>query len=273
MALIRLEDITKTYHMGEIEVPVLRGVSLEIKEGEMVALMGSSGSGKTTLMNLLGCLDRPSSGRYWFQDEEISDYSADKRAHLRNRKIGFVFQSFNLLPRTSAIDQVVMPLTYSPVKIHDREGNQRGCELLEKVGLAERLHHEPSQMSGGQQQRVAIARSLINKPQLLLADEPTGNLDSQTSEEILHMFQELNAMGLTIIIVTHDDGVARHAQRIIHMRDGRVESAEAVRPSHGTLGAAISRHSSPADGNGNGQHASSPFSADPAPALRLGATT
>ncbi len=195
MALIRLEDITKTYHMGEIEVPVLRGVSLEIKEGEMVALMGSSGSGKTTLMNLLGCLDRPSSGRYWFQDEEISDYSADKRAHLRNRKIGFVFQSFNLLPRTSAIDQVIMPLTYSPVKIHDREGNLRGCGLLERVGLADRMHHEPSQMSGGQQQRVAIARSLINRPPLLLADEPTGNLDSRTSEEILRMFQDSELLG------------------------------------------------------------------------------
>jgi macrolide transport system ATP-binding/permease protein len=223
MALIRLEDITKTYYMGEIEVPVLRGVSLEIKEGEMVALMGSSGSGKTTLMNLLGCLDRPSSGRYWFQDEEISDYSADKRAHLRNRKIGFVFQSFNLLPRTSAIDQVIMPLTYSPVKIHDREGNSRGCGLLEKVGLADRMHHEPSQMSGGQQQRVAIARSLINRPPLLLADEPTGNLDSRTSEEILRMFQDLNSSGITIIIVTHDLSVAQHAQRIIRIRDGRIE--------------------------------------------------
>src|SRR5580700_1372566 len=195
-ALIRLEEITKTYHMGEIEVPVLRGVSIEIKAGEMVALMGSSGSGKTTLMNLLGCLDRPSSGRYWFQDEEISQYTADQRANLRNRKIGFVFQSFNLLPRTSAIDQVIMPLTYSPVKIHDREGNRRGCELLEKVGLAQRLHHEPSQMSGGQQQRVAIARSLINRPPLLLADEPTGNLDSRTSEEILKMFQDLNSSGI-----------------------------------------------------------------------------
>jgi macrolide transport system ATP-binding/permease protein len=223
MALIRLEEITKTYHMGEIEVPVLRGVSLEIKQGEMVALMGTSGSGKTTLMNLLGCLDRPSSGKYWFQGEEISEYSADKRAHLRNRKIGFVFQSFNLLPRTSALDQVVMPLTYSPTKIHDREGARRGRNLLEKVGLADRLHHEPSQMSGGQQQRVAIARSLVNHPPLLLADEPTGNLDSRTSEEILQMFQGLNASGITIIIVTHDLSVAQHAQRIIRIRDGRIE--------------------------------------------------
>jgi macrolide transport system ATP-binding/permease protein len=223
MSLIRLEEITKTYHMGEIEVPVLRGVSIEIKAGEMVALMGSSGSGKTTLMNLLGCLDRPSSGRYWFQDQEISQYTADQRANLRNRKIGFVFQSFNLLPRTSAIDQVIMPLTYSPVKIHDREGDRRGRNLLEKVGLADRLHHEPSQMSGGQQQRVAIARSLINRPPLLLADEPTGNLDSRTSEEILKMFQDLNSSGITIILVTHDLTVAQHAQRIIRIRDGRIE--------------------------------------------------
>jgi macrolide transport system ATP-binding/permease protein len=238
MALIRLEDITKTYYMGEIEVPVLRGVSLEIQEGEMVALMGSSGSGKTTLMNLLGCLDRPSSGRYWFQDEEISQYTTDQRANLRNRKIGFVFQSFNLLPRTSALDQVIMPLTYSPVKIHDREGDRRGRDLLEKVGLAERLHHEPSQMSGGQQQRVAIARSLINRPPLLLADEPTGNLDSRTSEEILRMFQGLNSSGITIIIVTHDLSVAQHAQRIIRIRDGRIEDdgTAATGNGHGATG-------------------------------------
>jgi ABC-type lipoprotein export system ATPase subunit/ABC-type antimicrobial peptide transport system permease subunit len=227
MALIRLEDITKTYHLGEIDVPVLRGVSLEIQEGEMVALMGASGSGKTTLMNLLGCLDHPTSGRYWIQDEEISQYDADQRANLRNRKIGFVFQSFNLLPRTTAIDQVIMPLTYSPHKIHDREELERGTGLLESVGLAERLHHEPSQMSGGQQQRVAIARALVNRPQLLLADEPTGNLDSRTSEEILRMFQELNAAGLTIIIVTHDGNVAAHASRIIHMRDGKIEGDDA----------------------------------------------
>ena len=228
MALIRLEDITKTYYLGEIDVPVLRGVSLEIAEGEMVALMGVSGSGKTTLMNLLGCLDHPTSGRYWFEGEEISQYNADKRANLRNRKIGFVFQSFNLLPRTNAFDQVIMPLTYSPHKIHEREENERGTGLLESVGLADRMHHEPSQMSGGQQQRVAIARALVNRPQLLLADEPTGNLDSRTSEEILRMFQELNAAGLTIIIVTHDANVAAHATRIIHMRDGRIEGDDGV---------------------------------------------
>jgi macrolide transport system ATP-binding/permease protein len=270
MELIRLEEITKTYHLGEIDVPVLRGVSLEIHQGEMVALMGVSGSGKTTLMNLLGCLDHPTSGRYWFDGEEISQYNADLRANLRNRKIGFVFQSFNLLPRTNALDQVTMPLTYSGRRVSDREGHSRGIELLEGVGLADRMHHEPSQMSGGQQQRVAIARALVNQPQLLLADEPTGNLDSRTSEEILHMFQELNAKGLTIIIVTHDAGVARHAQRIIHMRDGKIESAEAVRPGHGPGGihrpgaVTIREHAvSLAGGNGNGQHASSPFPANP----------
>ncbi len=228
MPLIRLEDITKTYHLGEIDVPVLRGVSLEIQQGEMVALMGASGSGKTTLMNLLGCLDHPTSGRYWFETEEVSQYSADQRANLRNRKIGFVFQSFNLLPRTNALDQVIMPLTYSAHKIHDREELDRGTGLLESVGLADRMHHEPSQMSGGQQQRVAIARALVNRPQLLLADEPTGNLDSRTSEEILRMFQELNAAGLTIIIVTHDANVAAHATRIIHMRDGRIQGDDGV---------------------------------------------
>jgi ABC-type lipoprotein export system ATPase subunit/ABC-type antimicrobial peptide transport system permease subunit len=252
MSLIRLEDITKTYHLGEIDVPVLRGVSLEIKQGEMVALMGASGSGKTTLMNLLGCLDHPTSGRYWFDNEEISGYSADKRAHLRNRKIGFVFQSFNLLPRTNALDQVVMPLTYSLRKIHDREEFERGSSLLESVGLADRMHHEPSQMSGGQQQRVAIARSLVNRPQLLLADEPTGNLDSRTSEEILRMFQELNAAGLTIIIVTHDANVAAHASRIIHMRDGKIEGDNGAVPagSGGAHGRAPSSHALNPGSNG-----------------------
>ncbi len=252
MSLIRLEDITKTYHLGEIDVPVLRGVSLEIKQGEMVALMGASGSGKTTLMNLLGCLDHPTSGRYWFDNEEISGYSADKRANLRNRKIGFVFQSFNLLPRTNALDQVVMPLTYSVRKIHDREEFERGSSLLESVGLADRMHHEPSQMSGGQQQRVAIARSLVNRPQLLLADEPTGNLDSRTSEEILRMFQELNAAGLTIIIVTHDANVAAHASRIIHMRDGKIEGDNGGVPAGtgGAHGRAPSSHAPNPGSNG-----------------------
>jgi ABC-type lipoprotein export system ATPase subunit len=206
-------------------IPVLRGVSLEIERGELVALMGASGSGKTTLMNILGCLDRPTDGQYWLDGEEISRLSADRRADIRNRKIGFVFQSFNLLARTSALDNVLMPLTYSRAQLSDRQAYDKARSWLEAVGLKERLDHEPSQLSGGQQQRVAIARSLINDPPVLLADEPTGNLDSKTSVEILRMFQHLNAeRGITIILVTHDAGVASYAQRSIRMRDGLIES-------------------------------------------------
>jgi ABC-type lipoprotein export system ATPase subunit len=225
MALIELEDIRKTYHLGELDVPVLKGVSLTIARGEMVALMGASGSGKTTLMNLLGCLDRPTSGRYVLDGEEVSRLSADGRALVRNKKIGFVFQNFNLLPRTSALDNVMMPLSYTAQDLSDREARRRARAMLERVGLADRLDHEPSQLSGGQQQRVAIARALVNHPPLLLADEPTGNLDSHTSEEILRMFQQLNdEEGITIILVTHDAGVAGHARRAIRMRDGLIES-------------------------------------------------
>jgi len=219
MNLIELKDIYKTYFLGEIQVPVLKGVSLEVAHGEMVALMGVSGSGKSTLMNILGCLDRPTSGQYWLDGQEVSDYSANQRAALRNSKIGFVFQSFNLLARTSAVENVMMPLSYGNVP--DREARKRALELLDKVGLADRAHHHPSQLSGGQQQRVAIARSLINHPPLLFADEPTGNLDSRTSEEVLEMFQQLNSRdGITIILVTHDAGVARHARRSIRIHDG-----------------------------------------------------
>jgi ABC-type lipoprotein export system ATPase subunit len=222
--LIRLEDIYKTYHLGEIDVPVLKGVSLTIARGEMVALMGTSGSGKTTLMNILGCLDRPTSGRYWLEGEEVSRLSADQRAMIRNRKIGFVFQSFNLLARTSALDNVIMPLAYTARSLSGREARQRGTALLERVGLGHRLDHEPSQLSGGQQQRVAIARALVNHPPLLFADEPTGNLDSRTSKEILEMFQKLCAEeGITVVLVTHDAGVASYAQRAIRMRDGLIE--------------------------------------------------
>ena len=188
MDLIKLEDLRKTYHLGEIDVPVLKGITLSIGRGEMVALMGVSGSGKTTLMNILGCLDRPSSGRYWLDGEEVSQLSSDQRAMVRNKKIGFVFQSFNLLARTSALENVMMPLAYTAVGLSRREGRKRAEALLDRVGLGDRGHHEPSQLSGGQQQRVAIARALVNHPPLVFADEPTGNLDSKTSREILSMF-------------------------------------------------------------------------------------
>jgi putative ABC transport system ATP-binding protein len=223
MDLIELRDIHKTYHVGELDLPVLKGISLGIARGEMVALMGASGSGKSTLMNILGCLDRPTSGRYLLDGGEVSRLSAAERAVLRMQKIGFIFQSFNLLPRTTALENVMMPLTYSLEDLSERQMRRRAAELLEKVGLADRMHHHSSQLSGGQQQRVAIARSLINRPPLLLADEPTGNLDSVTSEETLCMFQELNrADGLSVILVTHDPGVARHASRIIRIRDGLI---------------------------------------------------
>jgi ABC-type lipoprotein export system ATPase subunit len=223
--LIKLQDIYKSYHLGEVDVPVLKGVSLTVAQREMVALMGVSGSGKTTLMNILGCLDRPSAGQYWLEGREISGLSTDERARLRNQKIGFVFQNFNLLARTSALDNVLMPLSYAPAGVPDREARDRCVALLDRVGLGDRLEHESSQLSGGEQQRVAIARALVNQPALLFADEPTGNLDSRTSVEILRMFQQLNAEeGLTIILVTHDAGVAHHAQRIIHIRDGVIEN-------------------------------------------------
>ncbi len=224
--LIRLEDIHKTYHLGEVDVPVLHGVSLLIRRGEMVALMGASGSGKTTLMNILGCLDRPSSGKYWLDGQEMSRLSPNQRALVRTGKIGFVFQNFNLLPRTTALQNVLMPLDYAPRPPTAAQGRQRAQALLDRVGLADRLLHEPSQMSGGQQQRVAIARALINRPMLVLADEPTGNLDSYTSVDILRMFQELNAEGITVVLVTHDPNVAAYADRVIRIRDGRIESDE-----------------------------------------------
>lgn len=226
MELIRLEDIHKTYHLGEVDVPVLRGVSLSIQRGEMVALMGASGSGKTTLMNILGCLDHPSSGKYWLDGEEMSGLTSDQRALVRTEKLGFVFQSFNLLPRTSAINNVAMPLDYARRRVHTADSRKLAESLLRRVGLAERMDHEPSQMSGGQQQRVAIGRALVNAPALVLADEPTGNLDSHTSIEILRMFQQLNAEGITVVLVTHDPSVAAYAHRTIHITDGLVEGDE-----------------------------------------------
>jgi len=242
MKFIELDDIRKSYHLGEMDVPVLKGVSLEIERGEMVALMGASGSGKTTLMNLLGCLDRPTSGKYWLDGEEVSQLSADGRAMVRNRKIGFVFQSFNLLARTSALENVIMPLSYTNSTLSSRECRKRGKAVLERVGLGDRLDHEPSQLSGGQQQRVAIARALVNYPPLLFADEPTGNLDSRTSKEILQMFQQLNVEeGITIILVTHDSGVASHAKRVIRISDGLIEEGafEAHGDGHAPARAAI----------------------------------
>jgi macrolide transport system ATP-binding/permease protein len=231
MELIRLEDIHKTYHLGEVEVPVLRGISLSIRRGEMVALMGASGSGKTTLMNILGCLDHPSSGKYWLDNQEMSGLSPNQRALVRTEKLGFVFQNFNLLARTTALQNVVMPLDYSPRRCSSGEARRLAKTLLSHVGLADRVNHEPSQMSGGQQQRVAIGRALVNRPTLVLADEPTGNLDSHTSVEILRMFQQLNAEGITVVLVTHDPKVAAYAHRTIRIVDGTIEGDE-VNPSN-----------------------------------------
>jgi ABC-type lipoprotein export system ATPase subunit len=224
MALIELENITKTYFLGEIDVPVLKGISLSIDKGEYVALMGASGSGKSTLMNILGCLDRPTSGLYRLDGEEVGSADGDRRAVVRNRKIGFVFQSFNLLPRTSALENVIMPLTYTAGDLSAKECRRRGMEMLERVGLKDRMHHHPSQLSGGQQQRVAIARALINHPPVLFADEPTGNLDSATSEEVMEMFSNLNAEGITVILVTHSVEIANFAKRTVHVQDGLIVS-------------------------------------------------
>ena len=235
MELIRIDDIRKEYYLGEIVVPVLHGVSLSIERGSMVAIMGASGSGKTTLMNIIGCLDRPTSGHYWLDGEGVDGMTSDQRAVVRSQKIGFVFQSFNLLPRTSALANVMMHMSYNPHAPSEAEGTQRALRLLDRVGLGERHHHEPSQLSGGQQQRVAIARSLVNEPLLLLADEPTGALDSRTSDEILRLFEQLNReQGLTIILVTHELEVAQHAHEIIHIKDGLIESREPS-PRHAAL--------------------------------------
>jgi macrolide transport system ATP-binding/permease protein len=252
--LIELRDIHRTYHVGEIDVPVLKGVSLTVSRGEFVALMGASGSGKTTLMNILGCLDRPTSGGYWLEGEDVVHSPPDEWALLRNRKIGFVFQTFNLLPRTSALENVMMPLLYTTDSSLDGYGRRRAGELLERVGLGERLDHEPSQLSGGQQQRVAIARSLVNRPSLLLADEPTGNLDSRTSEEVLSVFEQLNDEGVTIVLVTHDEEVARRARRIVRIRDGVIEGEETRFPgtSGASDGASFGEGPDPSKGRGTG---------------------
>jgi macrolide transport system ATP-binding/permease protein len=244
MELIRLDNICKTYHLGEVDVPVLNGISFSIQRGELVALMGASGSGKSTLMNILGCLDRPSSGHYWLDGREVGQLAPNERAIVRSQKLGFVFQSFNLLSRTTAVSNVAMPLDYAIKPISAAAAEDRASEILTRVGLSHRLDHMPSQMSGGQQQRVAIARSLINRPSLLLADEPTGNLDSHTSVEILDMFRQLNRTGITVLLVTHAPEVAKCADRIIHIVDGLMDSDTSSKD--------IGKVASPYDGNGNG---------------------
>jgi putative ABC transport system ATP-binding protein len=223
-AAVRLDDVRKTYKTGEVEVQAVRGVSIEIGQGEFVALMGSSGSGKSTLMNIIGCLDRPTSGRYFLDGEDVSSLSRDDLADVRNRKLGFVFQNFNLLARTSALENVELPLLYSEVALTNAQLREKAEHVLAAVGLEGRGDHTPSQLSGGQQQRVAIARALINDPEVLLADEPTGNLDSKTSVEVMGIFQSLNEKGITIIMVTHEPDIASYARRNIVMKDGLVRN-------------------------------------------------
>ncbi len=220
MALIEARELTKVYAMGDQMVHALRGVSLDIEEGEFVAIMGASGSGKSTLMNILGCLDQPTTGEYRLAGEAVETMKGDQLASIRNRRIGFVFQQFNLLPRTSALENVELPMIYAGLRAAERR--QRGIASLHKVGLGARARHTPSELSGGQQQRVAIARALVNNPQLILADEPTGALDSQTSEDILGLLQDLNAQGITVVLVTHEADIAAWARRKIVFRDGRV---------------------------------------------------
>lgn len=224
MALIELHNIIKNYPLGDEFISVLKNVSLSIDRGEYVALMGASGSGKSTLMNILGCLDRPTAGDYLFDGQELGRADGDVRARVRNRQIGFVFQSFNLLPRTTALENVIMPLSYTAGSLSHAERRRRGLAALEAVGIADRAGHHPSQLSGGQQQRVAIARALINRPPVIFADEPTGNLDSHTSVEVMEMFDRLNSEGITVILVTHSQAIARYAKRTICMSDGQIVS-------------------------------------------------
>ncbi|HSA77326.1 MAG TPA: ABC transporter ATP-binding protein [Nitrospirota bacterium] len=224
--MIELSNITKTYRMGEVDITVLLGISLKVQSGELIAIMGPSGSGKSTLMNIIGCLDRPTSGVYHFESREISTLSDDELAAVRNSKIGFVFQTFNLLPRFSALKNVEVPLIYSGVPARLRR--ERAVPVLEQVGLSDRMHHKPTELSGGQQQRVAIARALVNNPPLLLADEPTGNLDSRSGSEVLDILTGLNRQGVTIMIVTHDKDVAARCKRIINLKDGQIINDQVI---------------------------------------------
>lgn len=222
--IIKMEDITKVYTLGDVEVHALRGVSLSVERREFVAIIGPSGSGKSTMMHLIGCLDRPTSGVYELEDIAIAGLSDNELSEIRNKKIGFVFQTFNLIPRMSVLKNVVLPLVYSGTPVKERY--ERAAKIISQTGLSHRVSHRPSELSGGEQQRVAIARALVNNPPLLLADEPTGNLDSQTGEEIMKIFQELNQAGVTIILVTHEEKIAKYATRIISLQDGRILSDE-----------------------------------------------
>ncbi len=226
VAVVETRELVKTYRMGDVEVPALRGISLSIGPGEFLAVMGASGSGKSTFMNLIGCLDRPTRGAYLLGGRDVGKLSRDQLARVRGQQIGFVFQGFNLLPRTSALENVELPLLYQGVA--SRERHRRASEALERVGLGDRLDHSPAQLSGGQQQRVAIARALVNRPALLLADEPTGNLDSRTSVEVMGIFQDLNEQGLTVLLVTHEPDIAEHARRVVTFKDGLLLSDVAL---------------------------------------------
>jgi putative ABC transport system ATP-binding protein len=225
--IIRIRDLAREYQMGQERILALRGVTLDIRRNEYVAIMGPSGSGKSTMMNLLGCLDTPTGGEYWLNGHEVSHLSDDELARVRNREIGFVFQTFNLLPRATALHNVELPLVYAGVRA--RERRERAAAALARVGLENRMDHRPNELSGGQRQRVAIARALVNSPSILLADEPTGNLDSVTSEEIMRVFGDLHTAGQTVIMVTHEPDIAAHAERVVVLRDGRVESDRLAR--------------------------------------------